>query len=204
MTTSRKNKPKPRYDKQNTEVNGIARSMLSDVEHELAAAELNGGEMTHTRFDCPLNLRETYKQTVRAEGSSMCKELVISMYNRVIEAMLRKHALGNTMGKLVKFPSTVNYVLPTVVQSRKRRWARQSVEEDKQTGRLPAEQLKQREELEKMDKLFVRVLEQWDLAGHGDNSEWTKKQFVLAGKWADRLESARQILEKREGGEKHE
>jgi hypothetical protein len=47
-------------------------------------------------------------------------------------------------------------------------------------------------ELEKMDNIFKRRIEQWNLA-HTD-PDWKKKTFELAERWEAKLQSAKDIL----------
>ncbi len=60
---------------------------------------------------------------------------------------------------------------------------------------LSIEQRKEKEVLEKKDKQFRGMLEQWSI--HSD-SGWRQKAFAEAEKWKDKLESARLLLAKKE------
>jgi hypothetical protein len=86
------------------------------------------GKVVHTSFDCPINLREAFKQVTKANGSSECKELCAYMAARVITSEYNKACFTNTMGvpKLV----IEKLEIPTYVQSRKRRFKREVTEEE--------------------------------------------------------------------------
>lgn len=61
---------------------------------------------------------------------------------------------------------------------------------------LSLEHSKEQSFLEQRDRQLKGMLEQWDL--HPD-SEWREKVFVFAEKYADKLQSARDILALKEG-----
>ena len=56
---------------------------------------------------------------------------------------------------------------------------------------LSPEQQKEAKFLQQRDRQLKRMLEQWDLH---PNPEWKEKTFAFAEKYADRLQSARDIL----------
>jgi hypothetical protein len=66
--------------------------------------------------------------------------------------------------------------------------------DDSVTKTATPEQLKAKTELEKEDKYFHEILNQWNLYG----PEWQIKQFLYAEKFAEKLQSARDVLAKKE------
>ena len=128
----RKNKhtkdKKPSKHKKNTNSkNGdsIAGSMLREVAEQLGLDGLFDGKIVHVSFDCPLNLRKAFMREIKENGSSACKELQKFMASYVVVSRLKKHALGNTLSKLVDMPVVIeNLSLNQYVQSRPRRHVR--------------------------------------------------------------------------------
>jgi len=120
--TQDKNLPQTQQQKQ---ANSIAGSMLRDVASELGLEGLFGGKIVHVSFDCPLNLREAFKTEIMENKSSQCKELQKFMLSYIVVSRLKKHALGNTLGKLVDVPFTIGELnLNQYVQSRPRRYVK--------------------------------------------------------------------------------
>ena len=60
---------------------------------------------------------------------------------------------------------------------------------------LTIEQMKEKQLLAKKDKQFKMMLDQWNLH---PSEEWRLKAFKDAEKWKDKLESARDLLAKKE------
>jgi len=118
--------PETQQTKHNKE--GIAKSMLSDVAEELGLEGLFQGEVTHLSFDCPRNLREAFKEEVKRNGSSVCKELQKSQLSYIVASRIKKHAFGNTLSKLVDVPVSIGALnVNQYVQSRVRRYAKTEV-----------------------------------------------------------------------------
>ena len=112
----------------------ITKSMPSNVEAELGLGSLFSGNITHLSFDCPIKLREAFKSETKDNGTSVCKELQKYMVSYVATSRIKKHALGNTLSKLVDVPFTIeNLNFEQYVQSRPRRLLRKNGE------RKPAE-----------------------------------------------------------------
>jgi len=106
----------------------IAGSMLREVASELGLEGLFGGKLVHLSFDCPLNLRKAFKQEIMENKSSQCKELQKFMLSYIVVSRLKKHALGNTLSKLLDMPVSIGELnLNQYVQSRPRRYVRGSV-----------------------------------------------------------------------------
>jgi hypothetical protein len=86
----------------------------------------------------------------------------------------------------------------------KRRYGRKLKEviaagrEDSHKPVLTLEKIKAKNDLDQKDKQFQGMLEQWDL--HPD-PKWREKAFQLAGRYLDRLESARKLLALKDAGE---
>lgn len=108
----------------------IAGSMLSNVAEELGLEDLFHGEITHLSFDCPKNLREAFKEEVKRNSSSVCKELQKYQLSYIVASRIKKHAFGNTISKLVDVPVTIeNLNFSQYVQSRVRRYGEAGKEE---------------------------------------------------------------------------
>ena len=179
----------PKKKQNNTD--SIAGSMLRNVVSELGLDDLFGGEIVHASFDCPKKLREAFKQEVRHNGSSVCKELQKIMCARVVVSRLKKHALGNTLSKLVESPYIIeNLNLNTYVQSRVRRYPKKVAAEEHES--LTKGQLGDQREVAEERKLFRMVAEQWDLH---PNREWREKWKKNAAKWKDRVPEAKLVLD---------
>jgi hypothetical protein len=58
---------------------------------------------------------------------------------------------------------------------------------------LSLEQSKEKQFLEERDRQFKRILEQWNFPRE-NIEEWRQKNYVFAEKYADKLQSAREIL----------
>jgi len=89
--------------------------------------DLLGGDIVHLSFDCPRNLREYFNQVARRKYGSSCRVLRSFMLKIIAQHVLEKHALGNTLSDVV--PSVFNVpqiVMPTYVQSRPRRYVKDS------------------------------------------------------------------------------
>ena len=109
----------------NSDSHSIAGSMLREVAEQLGLDELFDGKIVHVSFDCPYNLREAFKHEIISNGTSQCKELQKFMLSYIVVSRLKKHALGNTLSKLVDVPFTIeNLSLNQYVQSRPRRYVR--------------------------------------------------------------------------------
>lgn len=169
----------------------IAGSMLRNVVSELGLDDLFGGEIVHASFDCPSNLRKAFKEVTNQEGSSVCKELQKYMAARVIVSRLKKHALGNTLSKLVESSFVIeNLNLNTYVQSRVRRYHKEITAEKHES--LTKEQLEEQEKVAEKRKLFSMVAEQWDLHR---KREWREKWKREAEKWKDKVPETKVILD---------
>jgi hypothetical protein len=104
------------------DAHSITKSMLSDVAQELGLEGLFEGEMRHTSFDNPKNLGEAFKTECKDNGSSVCKELQKYELSYIVSSRIKKHALSNTISKIVDLPVTIqNLNLNQYVQSRVRR-----------------------------------------------------------------------------------
>jgi hypothetical protein len=77
--------------------------MPADVEKILGLEGLFKGELVHFSFDWPFNLREAFVEESKANGTSACKEGQKLMASYVVTSRVKKHALGNTLAKLVDF-----------------------------------------------------------------------------------------------------
>jgi hypothetical protein len=64
---------------------------------------------------------------------------------------------------------------------------------------LSLEQSKEKQFLEQKDRQFKGILEQWNFPRE-NIEEWRKKACVFAKKYADKLQSAKDILALKEGG----
>jgi hypothetical protein len=70
------------------------------------------------------------------------------------------------------------------------------IKNERENSNIPVidrEKLRERKELEDMDKYFIGVLRQWE--SHKD-FQWRLKNKVMAEKWKEKLESARDLLSK--------
>ena len=88
----------------------IASGMLfsaENVEKLLGLKDLFGGNIVHFSFDCPSNLRKAFVQECRSNGTSACKEEQKLMASYVVASRMKKHALGNTMSKLIDVPLVI-------------------------------------------------------------------------------------------------
>jgi len=93
----------------------------------LDGIDLLGGDIVHLSFDCPRNLREYFNKVARRKYGSSCRALRSFMLKIIAQHVLEKHALGNTLSDVV--PSVFNVpqiVMPTYVQSRPRRYVKDS------------------------------------------------------------------------------
>jgi hypothetical protein len=117
--------------KKQKQAQGIAGSMLFDGLLDECFKGLFGGKVVHMSFDCPENLRKAFVETVKLEKSSACKILQKYMALHVLKATLTKHALGNTLSRVVDVPLRVGEVrFEQYVQSRPRRFGRSVVVDD--------------------------------------------------------------------------
>ena len=115
----------PNSNNSNKPSDSIAGSMLREVAEQLGLDGLFDGKIVHVSFDCPYNLREAFKHEIISNGSSQCKELQKFMLSYIVVSRLKKHALGNTLSKLVDMPMVIeNLSLNQYVQSRPRRYVR--------------------------------------------------------------------------------
>jgi len=118
-------------EQQNQTSNSIAGSMLQNVAGELGLEGLFEGKIKHAYFDCPINLREAFKQEAKLNGSSVCKELQKFQLSYIVASRIKKHALGNIMSKIVDLPVTIQSLnLNQYVQSSVRRYGKVSEEKD--------------------------------------------------------------------------
>ena len=114
-----------------------AGSMLFDGFLEEQFKGLFGGKIVHMSFDCPLNLRNAFNETVKAKGESACKILQKYMALHVLKSTLEKHALGYTLSRVVDVPLRVSGVrFEQYVQSRPRRFGRGVVVVDDGEGKF--------------------------------------------------------------------
>lgn len=87
------------------------------------------GKLVHESFDCPVTLRDAFKDECKQNGSSVCKELQKYELSYIVSSRIKKHAFGNTFSKLANIPVTIgNLNLHTYVQSRVRRYGPQEQE----------------------------------------------------------------------------
>ena len=91
------------------------RSVRSFVD-VLADMDLMGGEIVHTSFDCPKNLRVWFKRATKANNTSMCPILQSFMVTYVEATFLKKACFSNTQPIVVE-----NLVVPSYVKRRLRR-----------------------------------------------------------------------------------
>ena len=127
MVTSSTNTKRQKTNNKNNNSNShsIAGSMLHEVAEQLGLDGLFDGKIVHVSFDCPYNLREAFKHEIISNRTSQCKELQKFMLSYIVVSRLKKHALGNTLSKLVDVPFTIeNLSLNQYVQSRPRRYVK--------------------------------------------------------------------------------
>jgi len=99
FTTNPKSGKRRPNKKTQTFKDSIANSILFPKEVQDEIKRLFQGEIKHTSFDCPLNLREAFKRATKANGTSECKILREMMYSYIVAFHTQKHALGNTISK---------------------------------------------------------------------------------------------------------
>ena len=117
---------KPKKCKEVNKVQSIATSMPFNVEKELGLEDLFTGTLTHLSFDCPTKLREAFKQEVKSNGTSVCKELQKFQLSYIATSRIKKHALGDTLSKALTVDFTIeNLNFEQYVQSRPRRLLKQ-------------------------------------------------------------------------------
>lgn len=78
-----------------------SKSMPFPIDSTLEDLDLFGGKMVHYSFDCPLNLRTAFNKEIIDNGDTGCQEQRRFMAIYVVNSMNKKHALGNTLSKLV-------------------------------------------------------------------------------------------------------
>jgi hypothetical protein len=124
FTTHPKN-GKRRKNKKTIYEDSIAKSLLPSIEKTLGLTDLFGGKIVHVSFDCPNNLRIAFNEACKFENRSSCKIQQEIMASHVIAVQTKKHALGNTMSRLVDANFTIeNLNFGQYVQSRPRRLIR--------------------------------------------------------------------------------
>lgn len=163
--------------------------MPSDVEKMLGLDGLFDGKLTHLSFDCPNNLRSAFKTESKSNSVSVCKNLQKFMASYVVTSRVKKHALGNTLAKLVDVPFVIeNLNFEQYVQSRPRRLLRKKPIEK---NIVINEKKSNDKELVKWNKRFEEVINQWSLH---PSKEWRETWVVNAGKYPE-LENAQRVLE---------
>lgn len=109
----------------NEKSQSISSSMLLPMEQILGLDSLFEGDMKHLSFDIPTNLRNALNYECRANGDSACKILVKSAALYVVTSRVKKHALGDTLSKILDVTFTIGEVNFTQnCQTRPRRWIR--------------------------------------------------------------------------------
>ena len=83
-----------------------SKTLLFSIDETLMLSRLYEGEMVHTGFDCPLNLRTAFNRETKANGSSTCQELRHFMAAYVTTSMLQN--LTFTTPKISKRNSSVS------------------------------------------------------------------------------------------------
>jgi hypothetical protein len=68
---------------------------IDSVERELGLTALFSGNMTHTSFACPFNLREAFKAETKLNGTSTCQELRRFMSAYIASSRMKKIAFGS-------------------------------------------------------------------------------------------------------------
>ncbi len=102
---------------------GITGSMLSSIVSELGLDGLVDGELTHLSFDCPKPLRLAFKTATRSQKTNVCDELQKYMVNYVVAFQTKKHALGDTLSKLLPVEFSIGEInLHQYCQTKPRRW----------------------------------------------------------------------------------
>jgi hypothetical protein len=194
FTTHQKNGKQRNNKTAKTIEDGIAQSNLLSIERMLGLEGLFDGELKHLSFDCPLTLREAFKQATRENGTSYCKELQKYMVSYVATHHAQKMAFGNTLSKILK-PRLVieNLNFEQYVQGRPRRLirGRQSVGNGEPV--LSLVQQKEKQFLERKNKQFKGMLEQWDETHF--KADWHVKAVAEAEKYPD-LEYAKLLVVK--------
>jgi hypothetical protein len=126
LTTNRKRKTKYCTEKHQ---HSIEKSMLSPIEQELGVNDLFGGEIKHLSFDIPKNLITALNSECKLNGESVCKVLVKSASLYVVTSRIKKHALGDTLSKLLDSTFTIGEMNFTQnCQTRPRRLIRRNVQ----------------------------------------------------------------------------
>jgi hypothetical protein len=104
---------------------GIAKSRLFSIEKELGIDGLFDGDVYHLSFDCPKSLASAFKESTRANGTSVCKELQKYALSYVTADHIEKSAFGSTLSKILKPKVTIGELkFEQYVQSRPRRLLR--------------------------------------------------------------------------------
>jgi hypothetical protein len=105
----------------------LQKSIPFSIEKELGVDGLFDGKMTHLSFDCPEKLRKELVKEVKSNGDSVCKILVRAGAYYLINSRIKKHALGDTLSKVIdnNFIGEMNFTQN--VQERPRRYMRHVV-----------------------------------------------------------------------------
>ena len=179
---------------QKTNVPSISKSMPSDVEKMLGLDGLFEGDIVHLSFDCPRNLRTAFNSESKANGTSTCKNLQHFMASYVAVSRTKKHALGNTLAKLVDVPFVIeNLNFEQYVQSKPRRLLRPE-KSSKGAKVLSREELAERRILTEKEWFFSEVVRQWNLP-RDDVAKWRKQKFNEAIEWKGRVSAAQKVLD---------
>lgn len=101
----------------------ITDGMLSSIVSDFELEGLLEGELVHLSFDCPKTLRARFKQATRHNKTNVCDELQKFMASYILSYELKKHALGNTMSKVLPVEFSIGEIsLHQYCQSKPRRW----------------------------------------------------------------------------------
>jgi hypothetical protein len=73
-------------------------------------SDLFGGKKVHYSFDCPKNLRDAFNWAKKQTGEDGCEILRRFMALYVTKVIIEKHALGNTLMRVLNTPLWVDRV----------------------------------------------------------------------------------------------
>ena len=138
------------------------------------------------------NLRTAFNEECRINGESACKVRQKLDASYVVSSRMKRHALGNTMSKLVDVPFVIKKMeFNQYVQSRPRRLVRKEAQVDATLSEKV--NVEQEKKLNDLEKQFRRVAEQWNL--HRLNGDKWKRQWIkIAQKWKGNVSSAKLVL----------
>jgi hypothetical protein len=120
-----------RNQKKITKQKENAQSMLLSIEQTLGLDTLFEGKISHLSFDIPKNLRTALNEECKTNGDTACKVLTKSASLYVLASRIKKHALGNTISRILESSFTIEQVNFTQnCQTRPRRWIRKDTRVD--------------------------------------------------------------------------